>query len=60
MQARGLSLAFRQRNRNISALLGLKGELRPVPRYTAYRYAVVNNRRVIVDPQTRRIIKIME
>jgi hypothetical protein len=35
-------------------------ELRPVPRYTEYRYAVVNNRRVIVDPQTRRIIKIVE
>ena len=35
-------------------------ELRPVPRYTEYRYAVVNNRRVIVDPQTRRVIKIIE
>jgi hypothetical protein len=35
-------------------------ELWPVPRYTEYRYAVVNNRRVIVDPQTRRVIKIIE
>ena len=35
-------------------------ELRPVPRYTEYRYVVVNNRRVIVDPQTRRVIKIIE
>ena len=35
-------------------------ELRPVPRYTEYRYAVVNSRRVIVDPQTRRIIKIID
>jgi hypothetical protein len=35
-------------------------ELRPVPRYTEYRYAVVNNRRVIVDPRTRRVIKIIE
>lgn len=35
-------------------------ELRPVPRYTEYRYAVVNDRRVIVDPQTRRVIKIIE
>jgi hypothetical protein len=35
-------------------------ELRPVPRYTEYRYAVVNDRRVIVDPRTRRVIKIIE
>src|SRR5690242_11386642 len=35
-------------------------ELRPVPHYTEYRYAVVNDRRVIVDPRTRRVIKIIE
>ena len=35
-------------------------ELRPVPRYTEYRYAVVNDRRVIVDQRTRRVIKIIE
>jgi hypothetical protein len=35
-------------------------ELRPVPRYTEYRYAVVNDRRVIVDSRTRRVIKIIE
>jgi hypothetical protein len=35
-------------------------ELRPVPNYTEYRYAVVNDRRVIVEPRTRRIIKIVE
>jgi hypothetical protein len=35
-------------------------ELRPVPRYTKYRYAVVNDRRVIVDPRTRRIVKIID
>jgi hypothetical protein len=35
-------------------------ELRPVPHYTEYRYAVVNDRRVIVDPHTRRVIKIIE
>jgi uncharacterized protein DUF1236 len=34
--------------------------LRPVPRYSEYRYAVVNDRRVIVDPHTRRVIKIIE
>src|SRR3954464_13904529 len=32
-------------------------ELRPVPQYTEYRYAVVNDRRVIVDPRTRRVVK---
>jgi len=35
-------------------------ELRPVPHYTEYRYAVVNDRRVIVDPRTRRVIKIID
>ena len=35
-------------------------ELRPVPRYTQYRYAVVNDRRVIVDPRTRTVIKIID
>jgi hypothetical protein len=35
-------------------------ELRPAPRYTEYRYAVVNDRRVIVDPRTRRVIKIID
>jgi hypothetical protein len=35
-------------------------ELRPVPSYTQYRYAVVNDRRVIVEPRTRKIIKIID
>ena len=35
-------------------------ELRPVPNYTEYRYAVVNERRVIVEPRTRKIIKIID
>ncbi|MGL5167811.1 MAG: DUF1236 domain-containing protein [Afipia sp.] len=34
--------------------------LRPVPRYGKFHYAVVNNQRVIVDPQTRRIIRVIE
>ena len=34
--------------------------LRPVPRHTEYRYAVVNDRRVIVDPRTRTVIRIIE
>ena len=35
-------------------------ELRTVPRHTEYRYAVVNDRRVIVEPRTRRVIKIID
>ena len=35
-------------------------ELRPVPQYTEYRYAVVNDRRVIVEPRTRKVIKIID
>jgi hypothetical protein len=35
-------------------------ELRPVPRYTQYDYAVVNDRRVIVEPRTRKVIKIID
>ena len=35
-------------------------ELRPVPQYTEYRYAVVNDRRVIVEPRTRRVIRIID
>ena len=35
-------------------------ELRPVPRYSEYRYAVVNDRRVIVDPRTRRVIRVID
>jgi hypothetical protein len=35
-------------------------ELRTVPSYTEYRYAVVNDQRVIVDPRTRRVIRIVE
>ncbi|MGA7805402.1 DUF1236 domain-containing protein [Bradyrhizobium sp.] len=35
-------------------------ELRPVPRYTQYDYAFVNDQRVIVEPRTRKVIKIVE
>jgi Protein of unknown function (DUF1236) len=35
-------------------------ELRTVPNHTEYRYAVVNDRRVIVEPRTRRVIKIID
>ena len=32
-------------------------ELRTVPNHTEYRYAVVNDRRVIVEPRTRKMGK---
>ena len=35
-------------------------QLRVVPSHTEYRYAVVNNQRVIVDPGSRRVLRIIE
>src|SRR3954466_15887906 len=35
-------------------------ELRTVPSHTEYRYAIVNDQRVIVDPRTRRVVRIIE
>jgi len=35
-------------------------ELRPVPGYVDYRYAVVNSQRVIVEPRTRRVVRVIE
>jgi len=35
-------------------------ELRPVPQHTEYRYAVVNDRRVIVEPRTRKVVRILD
>jgi len=34
--------------------------LHPVPQHTEYSYAVVNNERVIVEPKTRKVIKIIQ
>ena len=34
--------------------------LRPVPNHADYSFAVVNERRVIVEPRTRKIIQIIE
>ena len=34
--------------------------LRPVPSHTEYSFAVVNDRRVIVEPKTRKVIQIIE
>jgi hypothetical protein len=30
----------------------------PVPRYSQYEYAVINNQRVIIDARTRRIVRV--
>jgi hypothetical protein len=35
-------------------------QIRPVPKYQQYSYAVVNDRRVIVEPKTRKVIKVIE
>jgi len=34
--------------------------LRPVPSYSEYDYAIVNDQRVIVEPRTRRVIRVVE
>lgn len=34
--------------------------VRPVPSHSKYGYAVVNNKRVIVDSKTRRVVKIVD
>jgi hypothetical protein len=34
--------------------------LRPIQRYPQYRYAVVNERHVIVEPRTRRVVRIID
>jgi len=35
-------------------------ELRTIPRHEAYRYTIVNDRRVIVEPRTRKVIRVIE
>lgn len=35
-------------------------ELHTVPKYKQYSYAVVNHKRVIVEPRTRKVIKIID
>ncbi|HEX5509647.1 MAG TPA: DUF1236 domain-containing protein, partial [Pseudolabrys sp.] len=35
-------------------------ELRPIPRDRHYSYAIINDRRVIVEPETRRVIRVIE
>jgi hypothetical protein len=35
-------------------------ELRVVPNHAEYRYAVINDRRVIVEPRTRKVIRVID
>jgi hypothetical protein len=35
-------------------------EVRPVPKYPQYGYAIVNDRRVIVEPKSRQVLKVYE
>jgi hypothetical protein len=35
-------------------------QLRTIPRHEQYGYAVINERRVIVEPRTRKVIRIIE
>ena len=35
-------------------------QLRTIPKHEKYRFAVVNNQRVIVDPKTRVVVKVVE
>lgn len=35
-------------------------ELRPIPDHHEYSYAIVNERRVIVEPRTRRVVRIID
>jgi len=35
-------------------------ELHTIPQYETYRFAVVNNQRVIVEPKSRKVVKIIQ
>jgi hypothetical protein len=35
-------------------------ELRTVPRHEQFRFAIINDRRVIVEPRTRKVIRIID
>ena len=44
----------------VGATLPGSVQLRTIPRQEKYNFAVVNNRRVIVEPSSRRIIRVIE
>jgi hypothetical protein len=49
-----------EREVRIGSTLPETVELRSVPRHDTYGYAIVNERRVIVEPRTRRVIRVVE
>ena len=67
-QQRAERPAFEPRRDRLVARLGLvvgeplppTVELRTVPQHAEYNYAVVNDRRVIVEPRTRRVVRIID
>ena len=44
----------------VGATLPGSVQLRTIPRQEKFGFAVVNNRRVIVEPSTRRVIRVIE
>ena len=48
------------RNHFVGQPLPATVTLHTVPKYKQYSYAVVNNKRVIVEPQSRKVVKIIE
>ena len=49
-----------QENVVVGEALPATVRIHPVPKYKQYSYAVVNDRRVIVEPRTRKVIKVIE
>ena len=45
---------------SVGTVLPTDVEVYSVPEQTTYRYAVLNDRRVIVEPQSRKIIQVLE
>jgi hypothetical protein len=44
----------------VGATLPQTVELYPVPQYRRYEYTVINHRRVIVDPYSRRVVEVVQ
>jgi len=49
-----------QEDVRVGAILPGAVEVHTIPRHNAYNYAIVNDRRVIVEPRTRKIIRVIE
>lgn len=49
-----------EREVTVGSVLPDTVELHTVPKYDTYSYTVVNNKRVIVEANTRRVVKVIE